>query len=270
MARSEDKISLNHWLEKEESILVLSFKESLRSPTLAIYSVLFQRLSELILSLPESDTRRIYLFNDELAACGYWPSLCRLMWGGRSKGFRAFLAWQTMEGLRTVYKKEADDIAGLTASKLLLRTDSVETAEYYSKVIGDVEIRQWTRSERSGTSQSPPSFNECIVTKRAVLPSQFMHMPRADRERFFGYYVTPDVGCFHGPVYFSHLLPEKGDNQSEEPEARSVEEQYLPEHLIVQGLHEKPLPSLDEFKRITIDDETDREIMKLLEEPEED
>ncbi len=265
MARSEKRLSLREWLG-QESILVLSLDESMRTSLLSLYRALFQRLSQLILSLTESSTRRIFLFNDELAAWGPWEALSRLMWTARSKGFRAVLSWQTMEGLRSVYKNGADDIAGLCANKLLLRSDSPETCKYYSQVIGEAELRQWTRSE----AKSGSSMTEAYVKKEVVLPSEFMHMPRANQERFFGFYVNPDVGCFHGPVYFSHLLPKNSQDPVPDFVPRPTKDQYLPEDLIIQDLEATQLPSLDDFSRIEIGDNTDDDIMTLLEESEQE
>jgi len=67
--KASEKISLTDWVQSD-SILILGNNENLRGPLSAINRVLFQRLSELIISQSESDTRRTWVFLDELKEMG--------------------------------------------------------------------------------------------------------------------------------------------------------------------------------------------------------
>ncbi len=88
--RSSRSISLREWLETE-SILILGNDEATRTALDAINQVIFKRLSELVLaqSESESETRRTWIFLDELRQGGRLEELSALLTKGRSKGAQA-------------------------------------------------------------------------------------------------------------------------------------------------------------------------------------
>ncbi len=240
---ADRRFSLRDWISSN-SILVLGNMEDLRYPIDAINRALFQRLVELVLSQSESATRRTWFFLDELKEMGRLNALPRLLTKGRSKGVRAVLAFQTFEGLCDVYgDKLAGEISGMAANKCFLRTDSEETARWASRIIGEAEYEQWTRSVGP---DGKDSRNQQIVKKDAVFPSQLLRLPLADRERFWSYCVTPSVGIYCGPTRFSHLLCSKGSAPNFVP--RPDSEQYLPDGLY--SIDDPEDPSLDEFSRM--------------------
>jgi len=221
--RASEKISLTEWVQSD-SILILGNDENLRGPLDAINRVLFQRLSELILSQSESDTRRTWVFLDELKEMGKLDNLPRLLNEGRSKGVRAVLGWQQIEGIKEVYGEQlGSEIAGICASKALLRTDSPATADFFCSVVGKSEYSEWTRGVTKG-KDTTNSHNQQNVTKDTVLPAFFMRMPRANRSRFYGCFVSPDIGVYAGPIRFDHVLDKRGSMQNYIP--RPIEDQY--------------------------------------------
>ena len=69
------KISLNEWVSdrgKENCVLILGNNERARAAMDRINQVLFKRVTELLLDLPEdrTGTRRNWIFLDELADAG--------------------------------------------------------------------------------------------------------------------------------------------------------------------------------------------------------
>jgi hypothetical protein len=250
---TSQKFSLNQWV-KEESILLLGCEESLRQPLDAINRILFQRITELVLAQPESDTQRTWFFLDELKEAGKLDALPRLLTKGRTKGARVLLATQTIEGLRDTFgEKSADELVGMCGNKCLLRTDSHVTAQWMSTVIGDAEVRRWTESVTRGYNQGSRTMAEQILKMEAVLPSQMMHLRPPHNGRLFGYYISPEIGVFHGPVDFARGLKKKGQAPNFVP--RPVEEQYLidqREHDTLQAEF-----TLDDIQRITKEPDID-------------
>jgi len=237
------RFSLTEWIRGEESILLLGTKEDLRCPIDAVNRALFQRIVELILDQSESDTRNTWLIIDELREAGALTGLGRLMTKGRSKGAKVVVAFQTIEGLRDAYgDRLAGEISGMAANKCLLRTDSEETAAWMSRVVGEAEYQQWTRS----TGPNGIASNEQFVKKEVVLPSEFLRLPLANRERFLSYCVTPCIGVYHGPTHFGNTLCPKGKDRNFIP--RPDAHQYLPPELL--DTEESPLPSLDDISRL--------------------
>jgi len=233
------RISLTEWI-KSESILVLGNMEHLRCPLDAVNRALFQRLVELAIAQSESTTRRTWFFLDELKEAGKLDALPRLLTKGRSKGVRAALAFQTIEGMNDVYgDRLASEIAGLPANKCLLRTDSEHTAAWASRVIGETEVRIWTRS-------ADDKWVEQITKKEAVLPSQVLRLPLANREQFYSFCVTPSIGVYGGATPFADMLYPKGTVSNFMP--RPDDEQHLPMDLF--DYDEACEPSLDDILRM--------------------
>jgi len=243
--KSSHQISLTDWVESE-SILVLGNQENLRAPLDAVNRVLLQRIVELLLAQSESDTRRNWFFLDELKEGGKFDLLDRLLTKGRSKGCRAALAWQTMEGLMNTYgEKTAREIEGMCASKCLLRTDSHFTAEYCSKVIGQSQLKRWTRTD----NMNQTSMGEQIVIEEAVLASELMQLPLADRKRYYGYFISPAIGTFAGTVHFDEALCPRGDEPDFIP--RPAEDQILSVDQPNTDTIRSPRVSLDDIRRLT-------------------
>jgi type IV secretory pathway TraG/TraD family ATPase VirD4 len=204
------RFSLQEWIDGN-SILVLGNSETLRTPIDAINRAIFQRLVELVLAQSESSTRRTWFFLDELKEMGRLDGLPSLLTKGRSKGARAVLAFQTIEGLRAVYgDRLANEICGMCANKLLLRTDSPETAQWASSVIGEAETLRWMRSHQSSKNGKSESASQQITTTQAVLASELLRLPLANRECFHSFCVVPAIGIWRDTTPFARDLRPKG------------------------------------------------------------
>lgn len=242
-ATASCRFSIAQWVN-ESSILVLGEIPSMHAPISALNRLLFHCLSDAVLSQPDSNTRRTYCILDELIDMGALDSLPQLLDQGRSKGARAVLSFLTMEGLQAVYgEHQAAQIANMPANKCFLRTDSEITASWMSRVIGDMEIRQWTRSTQPNQGDS---LSEQIITKPAVLPSQFMRLPLADRNRFYSYCVTPCIGVYGGATRFGKMLLPKGKAENFIP--RPDSDQLPPAHLT--DIDDTDGPTLDDITRM--------------------
>jgi len=209
--RTERNISLRDWLDGE-FVLVLGNDEATRTALDAINQVIFKRLTELILALPESSTRRNWIFLDEVREAGELDGLGRLLTKGRSKGACVVLGFQDIDGLRDVYGTElANEIVGLCSNKAILRTDSSNTAEWASKLFGErevLEIRQSTgesKGENTSTGQSgrgtssgkSNSLQEQLHKREVLMPSEIMDMlPTNLANGLSGYYLVPAVGAY--------------------------------------------------------------------------
>jgi len=220
----EKKISLRQWLH-QESILILGSEERLRAPMEAVNQVFIHLLGNFVLSLDDSDTRRIMLFLDEFQESGHHPSMLRILTQTRSKGLWALLVLHTLPGLQSIYgDKEARAIAATCTSKCFLRMDCPDTAYWATQVLGKAELLQYTRSDTDSRYGGNYSMTEHVVEKDVVMPSQLLRLPQANRQRFYGYFTSPLLGVFGGPVHFSKVLCPVADvpNFKERP----VEDQY--------------------------------------------
>ncbi len=233
-AHASQKISLRGWLN-DEYVLVLGNDEAARSALDSVNRVLFRRLVELILNQNESDSRRNWVFLDELREAGNLDGLNRLLTKGRSKGACVVLGFQDIEGLKAAYgDREAGEITGLCAQKAILRLESPETAQWASRLLGSAEQVEY----RVGLSASvgyqggnaTNSTSEQLHKRDALLASQFMEIPlTSSATGLTGVYVTPYTGAYvstlSGALLHRRLMPREDSVLDVDP--RPEEHQYL-------------------------------------------
>ena len=231
--RAERSISLREWLSSE-SILVLGNDEATRTALDAINQVIFKRLSELILAQNESESRRTWIFLDELRQAGNLQGLSSLLTKGRSKGTCVVLGYQDIEGLREVYGTQlANEIAGQCANKAILRCDSADTARWASALFGQSEVIEVSRgSSRNSENKTTHSSNERFKKREVVLPSEIMGLkPTSPEYGMEGFFITPHIGSYYAHLDGEYIGEEliAGDHNIENIVPRSEEDQYLSE-----------------------------------------
>lgn len=220
-------ISLNDWVKhrgKDNCVLILGNNERARAAVDRINQVVFKRVSELLLDLPEdrAGTRRNWLFLDEIGEAGKLDGLASLLTKGRSKGTCVVLGFQDFDTLKEVY---GENIAGALTSqcncKAILRLESPKTAEWASKLFGEYEAIETRRSETRGTSstrslergsQSTSSHSvtdtEHYVKRQAVMESQFYTIPVTGPDSgLTGYYLVPGIGAYRHTYPAAWLFP---------------------------------------------------------------
>ena len=235
--RASEKVSLAEFIEGE-FVLVLGNDESTRTALDAINRVLFQRLSELVLSQSESATRQTWMFLDEVREAGRLEGLGRLMTKGRSKGACVALGFQAIEGMREVYGNNvASEITGLCNHKAILRLESPESARWASDLFGKVEEIDC----RGGISRSQSilallptgetySLSEQRQTVDAVLASEIMELPPAGPGwGFHGFFITREMGAYKQTLPWDKMkpIPIAGGSGAFHP--RPIADQYLRE-----------------------------------------
>ncbi|MCC8762665.1 type IV secretion system DNA-binding domain-containing protein [Xanthomonas euvesicatoria pv. euvesicatoria] len=137
------------------------------------------------LELDEDTTgvRRLWYVMDELDSLGKITSLRAGLTKLRKYGGVGVCGLQTIAQLRDRYgREEAQTLLSCLSTKLLLAAGDAETAEYFSKEIGDHAIVRTVRSQNSGSSSGMrwdsgsnsqgESMSEQYATERAVLASQ--------------------------------------------------------------------------------------------------
>ncbi len=230
---AKEKVSLQQWAE-EESILVLGNSEISRTAIDAINRCMFKRASDITLGQTESFSRRNWFFLDELSEAGRLDGLVSLLKKGRSKGACVAVAMQSVSGLRDakLYGPHfTDEILGQIGNKFFGRLECPETAEYASRLFGDQEIDQITTSHTSSNQGNSTTRNHQVVTRRAVLPAEFMAIEPCTRENgLTGFYMSRHGGCYTSNLpadeLFDHALIPPDPNVPEFIERR-VEAQYL-------------------------------------------
>ena len=174
-SRAERKISLKEWLESD-SILLLGNDEAMRSAVDSVNRLMFKRIGELVLAQRESETRRTWIFLDEVREAGKLEGLAALATKGRSKGVCLVLGLQDIEGLREVYNPYvAQEILGQCSNKAILRLENPGTAEWAAKLFGTREALEERKSRSENKGGGPSSgASEQVVERPVVLASQLV------------------------------------------------------------------------------------------------
>ncbi|MCL1574874.1 type IV secretion system DNA-binding domain-containing protein [Xanthomonas nasturtii] len=130
-----------------------------------------------------SGVRRLWYVMDELDSLGKITSLRAGLTKLRKYGGVGVCGLQTIAQLRDRYgREEAQTLLSCLSTKLLLAAGDAETAEYFSREIGDHAVVRNVRSQNSGSSRGMrwdsgsnshgESLSEQYATERAVLASQ--------------------------------------------------------------------------------------------------
>lgn len=235
------KVSLREWLTgSEEFILVLGQDEEAETALHAVNRVMFRRIVEILLNQPDSPPDggpRCWFFLDEVQMAGHLEKLAQLMVKGRSKGACVVLGFQDIEGMEEAYgEKMAHVIVGMCTTKAYLRTESERTADWASRTLGEVEefisTTSHTRPRQFLGGAGSTTTAEQLMTRRAVLPSEFLTLPPASlKDGLTGYYDTAGIGAFrhwYPPAHLAASLP-VGENDPDDGnyKPRPAEYQFL-------------------------------------------
>ena len=229
-SRASEIVSLKSWVSGE-FVLVLASNEAVRAPLDAINRVIFKRLTELVLAVGESKTRRSWFFLDEVREAGKLPGLTSLLTKGRSKGACAVLGFQDVAGMKEAHGEHlANEIIGQCSNKAILRLESPETAEWAARMLGDYEAIEMMESVNTDWTRKNRTRAEQYRKAPAVLASEFLTLPPTNpRCGLSGYYLSPYVGAYRSRLLLADVLATLPKEDTEESNfiARDDSEQYL-------------------------------------------
>jgi len=219
--RTERKISLRRWVRDGGSILVLGGKENLQSALEPLNRVAFKIISSDFLSERESPVRsRLWFYCDELKTAGRLDSLPQML-NARSKGVRAVLGFQDIEGLIDVYGKEkAHEILSRCTSVSVLKLTSTDTAEWASRRTGEFERFEYFDTQtKDGTT-----VGEHLAKREAVMPSEFLTLPDYSGGNATGFHLVRGVaGVFKATAHYAF----PNTNPADDFQPRDESEQEL-------------------------------------------
>ncbi len=211
-AQANRTLSLKDWT-KEGYILLLGNDEENRSALDAMNRLLFKRISELLLARPPDDRRRTWIILDEFPKAGRLDGIDDLLTKGRAYGTCVVLGFQDIEALRDrdVYGEHvANVLVGQCAYKAILKLYSRATADWACGLAGDFEHLEEAVSYTYGTSDSQ-TLSYHVQKREAVLATEFMTLAKSNRERFEGWFISPDK-VQHRPVPHGCLLIDPDDD----------------------------------------------------------
>lgn len=198
--RTRDKISLQKWLSGEEGVILLGNAPTFRASIEPIYQAIFWLLSDMVLAQSNSSTRRTWIILDEAREAGHLRGLTSLLSQGRSKGACMVLGFESIEGMREVYGVGgAREIVDLCNHKAFLRTDSVVTAKWAYRHLGEAVGHEEETIHPAGS----PDYR----ARHALLDTELQPMPPTGPEHgLCGYYQTPSIGTYFAREPWSRVI----------------------------------------------------------------
>jgi type IV secretory pathway TraG/TraD family ATPase VirD4 len=117
---------------------------------------------------------------DELAALGHQPQIQKLMTRGRKRGIAAVLGFQNVSQLREIYGRDgAITLTSSPTTKVVLRTDEPDTAQWCSDLIGKREVERLQMTQLTGLSTYREGVNLSPhrTVEPLVLPGEIQKLP---------------------------------------------------------------------------------------------
>lgn len=177
--------SIRRWLEDEdEGNLFLTWREDQHVSLKPLISAWTDIFATSVLSLPPSDTRRLWLLLDELASHDKLPSLEAAVTKGRKHGLRVAAALQTVAQAEEIYGvKQAQTLLATFRNVLVLggtRMDE-QTNKVSSVALGSHEVER----ERYGMNSAPgaqsvSSSLDGPREEKLVMPAQVGGLPELE------------------------------------------------------------------------------------------
>lgn len=170
--------------ESNSGLIFLSNKQEFKEiikPVLALF-VDFSTMN--LLSLDDNSDRRLFFLLDEFNSLSKLNSVISLLTLSRSKGGAVFIGTQDFGEIDINYTKEIrNTIINNCSNSMILRLQDPDTADYFSKKIGEVEMWETSYSDSSSkttgehsSSSTGNSSQDSKQMKKLILPNQIQNL----------------------------------------------------------------------------------------------
>lgn len=206
--------SIRRWIQEGRGWLWIPYREDQAAMLKPLLATWMGEIVAAVLSLRPDSQRRIWLLLDEVASLGRIQNITDALTKGRKYGLCGVLGLQSVSQLRATYGHDgAQTLLSCLSSQLILRANDPETAEYFSRHLGEQEIVQEdvSHGERSTT------VSERRHVQRAVLPSEIQQLPdRVGYLRLSGPYPARivTVPLIERPQVISAYVPRSLNTES--------------------------------------------------------
>jgi type IV conjugative transfer system coupling protein TraD len=174
--------SLSSWIQDEgaKNWIFLTANEYMLATLNPLIAAFFNSATTQLMSLPESQTRRLWFVMDELPAVQKLQALQSILSKGRKYGACIFAGIQSMSQFESVYGHHGSKtILNLFNTKFFFRCEEIQTCEQISKWLGEEEIEESRESLSYGAHQMRDgiSLNNQKSIRRLVLPTEVAQLP---------------------------------------------------------------------------------------------
>lgn len=180
LPNSGTRFSVSEMIRAEHSgFLFATYRDDQLDSLRSLIGCVLDVAARTILSLAPDENRRVWLIIDNFASIGRVQSIESLATRAHKVGGCLLIGLQSLSQLRDRYGDSgAQTILSSLSSWLVLRSADLDTAEYLSKYIGDVELLRQQQNDGDAASGESQPQDEQPLTQRAVVPSQIQALPK--------------------------------------------------------------------------------------------
>jgi energy-coupling factor transporter ATP-binding protein EcfA2 len=219
------KWSAREWATTRKGWVFLSSSEDARAAIQTLQGVWLDTLVRWLMS-NEIGSDQVWIMADEMPALGYQPQIKSFITRGRKRGLAVVMGFQNVSQLRAIYGH--DDAVTLTSSpttKVILRCDEEETADWASKMLGSRELIETSMTQVAGVSSYREGINlqnqkreQRIVTPAEIqlLKSLHGYLCVAGQDR-----TTITIPERHLEKHHPAFIPREGEPEKAAPQIPS-------------------------------------------------
>ena len=173
--------SIREWVEADQGKdwIFLNARPNQLPSVRPLLSMWIQVFATNLMSLPDSQTRRVWLIVDELPSLQQVKALYSFMAESRKYGGCGVIAFQQLSQLQEIYgDKGAANLVGQAATWVCMRQNDPDTAEFISKKIGEIEVMENQQGISYGANEirDGVSLNAQRKMRRLVTPTEIMQL----------------------------------------------------------------------------------------------
>src|SRR5216683_2901911 len=151
--------SAREWAQTRRGWVFLSSTEDARAAIQTLQGVWLDSLVRWLMSA-EIGSDQVWIMADELPALGYQPQIENLVTRGRKRGLAVVMGFQNVSQLRSIYGRDgAITLTSSPTTKVILRVDHFETAQWASDLIGSHEVERLQMTQLAGLSSYREGVN---------------------------------------------------------------------------------------------------------------
>lgn len=175
--------SLRNWLEASDGSskrIYITWREDMTASLAPLIACWVDIVCTAVLSLAPDPERRLWLLLDELATIGKVSSLEHALTKGRKHGLCCVAGVQSIAQLERLYGRETATVLRSCFRNFcafaLAKADP-DTAETFSRALGEREVDRAVPSQTRGASGASESVSVQRVRERLLLPSELAELP---------------------------------------------------------------------------------------------
>lgn len=181
MQHMDGDFSITSWLtdSKNNSLIFITNYANLENTLKPIISLFIQTVGKVLLSQRDDINRRVYFFLDEFGQLPNMMAIQNLMTASRSKGGSVFIGIQDIGQIDKIYKKESrTTILNSASNRIIFNCKDVDTAEFFSKDLGDTEYYETDVSNSLGGDKGDRvNINKRKVKERLISKEEIQSLP---------------------------------------------------------------------------------------------